>query len=145
MTINVSEPVLTEPVRYDKYGSPEGRGKVRICKAKVSFNGSITDAVAHCVSVDNQPVEDDAPLKWANFPGHKRTLVRDFPVYLGLFEVHADDKVYLHTVSDTLPEKPVITTPGDHVLRFRIDSADHCTEFSVKVHVGTSVEPTIGG
>lgn len=132
MTITVQSPVLSKTV---KYGEPGAMKSMRICKVPVSFNGSITEAIAHCTGVTGPDgavttPEDDAPLKWANIPSFTRQLVGGMTVYLGLFEIH-DDGVYLHSVSDTFPKKPVITEPGRYVLGFRIDSSDHCTRFYV--------------
>lgn len=144
MTISVGQPIISKPIKYGEFGLvPEQGGQryMRICKVPVYFNGTVTEAVAHAVSV-NKPIPgapetvtesydvDDAPLKWANLPDYKRLLVGGMTVYLGLFEIH-DDGVYLHTVSDTYPKKPIITEPGDYRLGFRIDSADHCLKFTL--------------
>lgn len=133
MTISVGQPVISARVHYAQDGItasipvPE---PMRICTIPVSFNGSLTEAVAHAVSVNGVAIPDDAPLKWANFLGTSRPLVGGQTVSLGLFEIH-DDGVYLHSLSDSFPKKPFILAPGSYELEFRIDSADHRIRFKV--------------
>lgn len=134
MTITVQNPEISKPLTYVEDNNPDKTPvKMRICKIPVTFNGSMTEATAHCLAIDGIPPIDDAPLKWANVTGNSRILVRGLKTYLGLFEIR-DNGIVLHTNSDTFPRKPSITEPGTHKLDFQIDSADHCMVFSVTVN-----------
>ena len=119
MTITVQQPVISKPLRYvEDNNLDQTPVPMRICTVPVSFNGTVTQAVASVTAVDGTPIDStsprnhDAPLKWGGvIPGDSRTLVGGKTVNLGLFEIRADG-VYLHTVSDTFPRVPVITEYG---------------------------------